>query len=1297
MHFKHKKSSSSSPHHHQQQHYQSSPYYSTLSSNNYSIVGSNNNSYYHNNSGKSSSYHHNTTTYYNAPPSSSSTLTTPTTTSGGLTYFDTATSSLTNHHLVGSGSSIGGGQQGFYSNVVSSNTAIEWYNTNIIETIEDNRVIVSDNYDEIIWTGTSNGKVIGYYHPTMEKYCSFRAFDSDQDMKQLIVQKERIYSLCGNGFAIHSRGGAYRYSFEDPNLFQDQLLTCCFFSDYSSSSSISSPLRLSSSSSSIGSSNTNLLLGGNFTKLINFDLYHQKINQQVETNQGICTMKLGGRYLCCGGTLGELSLRDPKTLKNEHAFEVHTGTISDIAVKDNVLVTCGFTNRYGELCVDNIVKAFDLRTLRMLGQVHFPLDPTFLGFHPRFSSTLIMVSQTGYFQFKDLQAAFNHSFQESQMYKINCGSVNSGNFNDNSSQSSIIQTFDISTSGNVLLFGDSSGLIHTWSNHSVLDLNYNNQSGIDEYKTLNNHRLVDDDNFIKIDGNNLLSDWPNFSYLVGQHPLEIHPQILDNLQFKKLIPSKLNYGVTINPGLKRVTDGYLERRTFRDFLQQQSSQSTTSNKKTKVLNVIPKEFSLNLVKDNLKFRFQGFDFSKYNNTKYIGLENNLGVAPILNSYIQVLYHLVPQLRISLMNFLSMDDLNNSNSTNNYSLATELGFLFTLMEQNNKVEKKAIEAINFYKTLHKLNLQFLEPKVLAKMSAAEIIQKFNQFLLKELHEEMSNITYSYSMTWPYIFSSPNYKFIRINNTNNINNKKQQSSSVGVTTVATNNSNIKLLKNKKRQRTMIDILFGSEVQLQRNVVDTIFDHTLKTNSNNLNNLNYNFENVLNDTLNNNSLLTLPNIFNLNFPLKMEDIRWLRNSNKDNITGTSIPLNFTVFQTPIDKSKWQAFIFNDEKQKQQQEMYYNISSSSSVGGLNSPQQQKRIPPMSITYTLKAVVLQVRHPFKDVGKYKDEQSSPNSNNSNNSYETLDGSETPTIINQILEEDEVEEDVLLKKYEGHCVSIIKIGNEWILFNDFSISTQKEKDALIYTQTWKSPALLFYVRQDIQNVLPTLIYNNPLVSLVNNQNNIDNYFFKSNEFKNIINFKGDIVAIDAEFVQTKRELLIDNRQYFSLGRVSIITKDEEILIDDYISTSEEDIEDYMTRYSGLRPGELNITNNTNTHHVTELRNTYLKLKYLLDIHKVKFVGHGLQNDFKIINIFVPNEQIIDTVELYNLPNQRKIALRFLCKYLLNIDIQQETHDSIEDAKTALRLYKKYLELKQKGTFISTLQEIYNIGRQTNWQ
>ncbi len=107
-----------------------------------------------------------------------------------------------------------------------------------------------------------------------------------------------------------------------------------------------------------------------------------------------------------------------------------------------------------------------------------------------------------------------------------------------------------------------------------------------------------------------------------------------------------------------------------------------------------------------------------------------------------------------------------------------------------------------------------------------------------------------------------------------------------------------------------------------------------------------------------------------------------------------------------------------------------------------------------------------------------------------------------------------------------------------------------------------------------------------------------------------------------------------LARVSVLRGDGTMegvpFIDDYIGTSEP-IVDYLTEYSGIYPEDLDP--DRARHPVIPLKTAYKKLRLLLDSGCV-FIGHGLKKDFRTINILVPPEQVIDTVDIYRLEGQR---------------------------------------------------------------
>lgn len=308
-----------------------------------------------------------------------------------------------------------------------------------------------------------------------------------------------------------------------------------------------------------------------------------------------------------------------------------------------------------------------------------------------------------------------------------------------------------------------------------------------------------------------------------------------------------------------------------------------------------------------------------------------------------------------------------------------------------------------------------------------------------------------------------------------------------------------------------------------------------------------------------------------------------------------------------------------------------------------------------------------------------------------------------------------------HLVSFINVSlsdreqqqkTRWHLFNDFLVTEVDRDEALRFTQPWKQPCVLAFQVRDARHSVDDSWKNSLDTTLLfrewslNGGHQVDSCRNLTEEEKPQ---PGTPVALDTEFVDLEKaeidvkadgsqEMVRPNKS--GLARVSVLRAsgiDEGVpFIDDYI-TIREPIVDYVTQYSGIKPGDLDPR--TSEHNLVPLKAAYKKLWLLLNLGCV-FVGHGLASDFRKINIQVPKSQTVDTQYLFFHPGKnRRLSLRYLAWAVFKEYIQEEPnsdtiqgHDSIEDARMAMRLWKKFQEYEDAGIVAQMLEEIFREGQ-----
>jgi RNA exonuclease 4 len=156
------------------------------------------------------------------------------------------------------------------------------------------------------------------------------------------------------------------------------------------------------------------------------------------------------------------------------------------------------------------------------------------------------------------------------------------------------------------------------------------------------------------------------------------------------------------------------------------------------------------------------------------------------------------------------------------------------------------------------------------------------------------------------------------------------------------------------------------------------------------------------------------------------------------------------------------------------------------------------------------------------------------------------------------------------------------------------------------------------------------------------------------------VALDCEMVG------VGSQRSSVLARVSIVDFRGMPIFDTFVRV-EEKVTDYRTFVSGVRPQDLESP------HAMAYGECRWKVQQLL-VGKI-LVGHALENDLKVLCLNHPWDQIRDT-SIHppfmkvdpNTGAYQARRLRDLSQNILGKVIQQNEHDSLEDARAALNLY-----------------------------
>ncbi|XP_028929154.1 PAN2-PAN3 deadenylation complex catalytic subunit PAN2 isoform X3 [Ornithorhynchus anatinus] len=1108
--------------------------------------------------------------------------------------------------------------------------------------VPDSVHIMEGVYSEL-HSVVAEGHATSFFGPALERYSSFRVNCSD-DIRQIQSLESGVLFLTKNNLKCTARGGliAFDYLMDEGEDMHSLLLT----------------------------DSSTLLVAGLQSHLIEIDLNTVQETQKYPLEvPGVTIMRQSNRFFFCGHTSGKVTLRDPRTRQAEHELDAYSGSLSDFDVHGNLLVACGFSSRPGGLACDRFLKVYDLRTLRSVTPLQVHVDPAFLRFIPTYTSRLAIVSQTGQCQFCEPTGLANPA----DIFHVN-------------PVGPPLLTFDVSASKQALAFGDAEGCVHLWADSPEASFNpYSRETEfalpclvdslppLDWSQDLLPLSLIP----VPLTGDGLLSDWP--ADRSAPAPRRAPPVEAEILRTMKQV-GFIGYAPNPRSRLRNQIPYRLKELDSDSDSFSQVPESPIGREEEPHLSKVAKKYRKVTIKYS-KLGLEDFDFKHYNKTLFAGLEPHIPNA-YCNCMIQVLYFLEP-VRCLVQNHLCQKE---------FCLGCELGFLFHMLDLSRGDPCQGSNFLRAFRTIPEASALGLiladSDEAPGRGSLARLIQRWNRFVLTQLHQDMQE------QEGPQAYRG-----------------------AAASSLASSGDSV------------IGQLFSCEVE--NCSLCRCGQETVRVSSTLLFTLSYpeggGADKAGKD-------YDFAQVLKRSICLEQSTQAWCENCERyqPSVQTRNIRRlpDVLVINCEVNSSKEADFW------KMQAEFAFQKAvRRGGRGGQGLPQSKERAladwkelgspaggPPLPSVEELRDVWLPYSLRMRlSKGKELDISDwAPRGQRSEAEAEAEEGVCLYDLMATVVH-------VLDPRTGGSLAGHIKVGEtyhqrkegvthqQWYLFNDFLIEPVDQCEAVQFDMNWKVPAILYYVKRNL-NTKYNLSIKNPIeasvllaeASLARKQRKTHATFIPL--MLSEMPQAGDLVGLDAEFVtlnEEEAELRSDGTKstikpsQMSVARITCVRgqgPSEGIpFIDDYISTQEQ-VVDYLTQYSGIKPGDLDAK--ISSKHLTTLKSTYLKLRFLID-SGVKFVGHGLQKDFRVINLMVPKDQVLDTVYLFHIPRKRMISLRFLAWYFLDLKIQSETHDSIEDARTALQLYRKYLELSRHGRepeeFRKVLKALYEKGRKLDWK